>query len=64
MFYSISPLGRNRIKQHSTLIPHHRWAEMELTYKNSIILKPSSKLNSSVGSNLILKIIIVIAAEI
>jgi hypothetical protein len=64
MFYSISPLGRNRIKQpSSTLIPHHRWAEIELTYENSIILYCSSKLNSPVGSNLIMKIIIIIAAE-
>jgi len=32
-FYSISPLGRNRIKHlFSTLIPHHRWVETELTY--------------------------------
>jgi hypothetical protein len=54
MFYSISPLGRNRIKQYSsTLIPHHCWAEMELTYENSLILQPSSKLNSPIGSNLI-----------
>jgi hypothetical protein len=53
-FYSISPLGRNRIKHHSsTLIPHHRWTEMKLTYENSIILLLSSKLNSSIGSNLI-----------
>jgi hypothetical protein len=35
MFYSISQLGRNRIKQHFyTLIPHHHWAEMELEYQN------------------------------
>jgi hypothetical protein len=54
MFYSISPLGRNRIKQHySTLILHHRWTEMELTYENSIILLLFSKLNSPVGLNLI-----------
>jgi hypothetical protein len=34
MFYSISPLGRNRIKQYSCiLIPHHHWVEMELTYE-------------------------------
>jgi hypothetical protein len=47
-------LGRNRIKYHSsTLISHHRWAEMELTYENSIILLLSSKLNSSIVSNLI-----------
>jgi hypothetical protein len=31
MFYSILPLGRNRIKQHSSIfIPHHRWAEIEI----------------------------------
>jgi hypothetical protein len=47
-------LGRNKIKyQSSTLIPHHRWTEMELTYQNSIILLRSSKLNSSIISNLI-----------
>ena len=32
-FYSISPLGRNRIKHlSSTLKSHHRWAEIELMY--------------------------------
>jgi hypothetical protein len=47
-------LDRNRIKYHSyILIPHHRWAEMELTYENSIILLLSSKLNSSIVLNLI-----------
>ena len=49
-FYSISPLGRNRIKHlSSTLKSHHRWAEIELMYANIC----SSKLNSSDGSNLI-----------
>jgi hypothetical protein len=52
MFYSISPLSRNRIKQHSsTLIPHHRWTEMELTYgKLNYLMITLQKLNSPVSS--------------
>ena len=33
LLYSKSPLGRIRIKNHpSTLIPYHRWAEMEIMH--------------------------------
>jgi hypothetical protein len=52
MFYSISPLGRNRIKQHSSiLIPHHR--NTINIWKTQLSYDCSSKLNSPVGSNLI-----------
>jgi hypothetical protein len=48
----MSPLGRNRIKHHiCALIPHHRWADIELKYGKTY--NYSSKLNSLVGSNLI-----------
>jgi hypothetical protein len=58
MSYPISPLRRNRIKHYSsTLIPHHRWAEMELKYRKLNYLRKHitilQKLNSSIGSNLI-----------